>query len=132
MLYAELTHSPPGGRGKYDQELLFGCEAWHTVYATLRNSIEGFNGFVKDGAHEVLDDPERRRVRGVAAQSVFTALLLFAANLRKVITFLREEGAMETGVLKRLPRRRRSRSLRSWVPEGAEMQQSGPDPPLTA
>ena len=40
------------------------------MYATLRNSNEGMNGFIKDGAREAIDDPERRRIRGVAAQSV--------------------------------------------------------------
>jgi hypothetical protein len=35
-----------------------------------------------------LDNPERRRIRGVAAQSVFVAFLLVAANMRKTRTFL--------------------------------------------
>jgi hypothetical protein len=62
---------PPEYGAKYWQELLFGSEKWQTVYSTLRNSVEGLNGFVKDGAHEALPYPERRRVGGVAAQSVF-------------------------------------------------------------
>jgi len=37
------------------------------------------NGFVKDGAHEALGDPQRRRIRGVVAQSVLVAFLLLAA-----------------------------------------------------
>ena len=58
--------------------------AWHARYATLRNTIEGLNGYVKDPAHEALAQPARRRVRGIAAQSLFTALLLTAANIRKI------------------------------------------------
>lgn len=54
------------------------------MYATLRSSVEDMNGFVKDGAREAIDDPERRRIRGRAAQSVFVALLICAANLRKI------------------------------------------------
>ena len=37
-------------------------------YATLRNTIEGLNGYAKDPAHEALAQPARRRVRGIAAQ----------------------------------------------------------------
>jgi hypothetical protein len=62
---------------------------------------------VKDGAREALDDPERRRVRGVAAQSVFVALLPAAPNLRKIATFVQEQAAIEAGTLRRFPRRRR-------------------------
>ena len=50
----------------------------------MRNTIEGLNGLVKDPAHEALAQPARRRVRGIAAQSIFTALLLMAANIRKI------------------------------------------------
>ena len=49
-----------------------------------RNTIEGLNGYVKDPAHQALAQPGRRRVRGIAAQSLFTALLLVAANIRKI------------------------------------------------
>ena len=42
---------------------------------------------MKDTAHEALAEPGRRRVRGTAAQSVFVALLLMAANFRKTTAF---------------------------------------------
>ena len=50
----------------------------------MRNTIEGLNGYAKDPAHQALAQPARRRVRGIAAQSLFTALLLMAANIRKI------------------------------------------------
>ena len=50
----------------------------------MRNTIEGLNGYAKDPAHQALAQPARRRVRGIAAQSIFTALLLIAANIRKI------------------------------------------------
>jgi hypothetical protein len=65
----------PEAGAKFSQELLFGSPDWHAVYATLRDSVEGFNGFVKDGAREALGDPQRRRLRGTAAQSVLVAFL---------------------------------------------------------
>ena len=42
-------------------ELAFGTEEWARVYATCRNTIEGWNGYVKDPAQEDLAAPGRRR-----------------------------------------------------------------------
>ena len=78
-----ITIAPDTG-ARYRQDLPYGSPAWHKTYATLRNTIEGLNGLVKDPAHEALAQPARRRVRGIAAQSIFTALLLMAANIRKI------------------------------------------------
>jgi len=78
-----ITIAPDVGV-RHRQTLSFGTEQWARRYATLRNTIEGLNGFVKDPAHEALAQPARRRVRGIAAQSLFCALLVVAANLRKI------------------------------------------------
>ena len=42
-------------------------------------------------SHQALAAPARRRVRGIAAQSIFVAMLLSAANLRKLAS-LAEKG----------------------------------------
>jgi hypothetical protein len=78
-----VTIAPDVG-ARYRQDLAFGSEEWQATYAAYRNTIEGLNGYMKDGAHEALADPSRRRVRGIAAQSVFVAFLVMAANLRKI------------------------------------------------
>ena len=78
-----ITIAPDTG-ARYRQDLPYGSPAWHQAYATLRNTIEGLNGYAKDPAHQALAQPGRRRVRGLAAQSIFTALLLMAANIRKI------------------------------------------------
>ena len=90
--------------------------AWHEQYATLRNTIEGLDGYAKDPARQALATPGRRRVRGIAAQSVFTALLLMAANIRKVRAW-RTLTVGDTAATARRARRRRA-SLRDYLPDG--------------
>lgn len=99
----------PGTGARHRQDLAFASEEWARTYATYRNTVEGLNGYVKDPAHEALAEAGRRRVRGIAAQSVFVTLLLMASNFRKVATF-REvvaEGRAEK-VAERARRRRTS------------------------
>jgi hypothetical protein len=107
---------PPDAGARYRQALPYGSEVWHARYATLRNTIEGLNGFVKDPAHEALAQPGRRRVRGIAAQSVFTALLLAAANIRKIRAWRELIPADKTRIASRA--RRRRTSLRDYLPDG--------------
>jgi hypothetical protein len=76
--------SPPDVGARYRQDLPHGSPARHARYATLRNTIQGLNGYAKDPAHQALAAPGRRRVRGTAPCSLFTALLLTAANIRKI------------------------------------------------
>lgn len=112
---------PPTAGAKLRQDMLFGSDEWHRRYSTARNTIEGFNGYVKDPAFEALDAPGRRRVRGRTAQHVFTALLVFAANVRKLHGWLRD--AVNVGGTLRSPAakaarklRRRTMSLRNYLP----------------
>jgi ferric-dicitrate binding protein FerR (iron transport regulator) len=81
-------------------------------YATLRNTIEGLNGYAKDPAHEALAQPARRRVRGIAAQSIFTALLLITANIRKIRAWRELTADGTTGSTARRA------SLRDHLPDG--------------
>jgi hypothetical protein len=111
-----ITIAPDTG-ARYRQDLPYGSPAWHRSYATLRNTIEGLNGLIKDPAHEALAQPARRRVRGIAAQSIFTALLLMAANIRKIRAW-RALTARDKARITRRARRRRS-SLRDYsLPDG--------------
>lgn len=90
---------------RHRQELRFATDEWHKRYATLRNSIEGLNGYLKDPCHEALSQPGRRRVRGIAPQSIFVTVLLMAANIRKIKGF-REEKAYQ--LKPQRPKRRRA------------------------
>ena len=109
-----ITIAPDIG-ARYRQDLPYGSPAWHRSYATLRNTIEGLNGFIKDPAHEALAQPARRRVRGIAAQSIFTALLLTAANIRKIRAWRALTARDKTRATQRAKRRRSS--LRDYLPD---------------
>ena len=95
------------------------------------------NGFIKDGAREAIDDAERRRIRGVAAQSVLVAFQLLAANIRKIERFLTNR-ATEAKKVRRLPSRRRTKSPQQWgpapptvvVPDPVDAS-GDPDPPVS-
>jgi hypothetical protein len=132
----ESVTLPAEAVAKYFQPLPHATPEWQAMYSTLRNSVEGMNGFIKDGAREAIDDPERRRIRGVAPQSVLVAFQLFAANLRKIDEFLTKRAA-EAKKVRTRPSRRRTQSLVTWAPESAATTDGGdatgdPDPPLTA
>jgi hypothetical protein len=103
-----VTIAPDVG-ARHRQDLRFGSSEWAETYATYRNTIEGMNGYIKDPAHECLQAPGRRRVRGLAAQSLLAALLVMAANFRKISAHrqLIEDGTAHK-VLERARRRRTS------------------------
>ena len=110
-----ITIAPDIG-ARYRQDLPYGSPAWHARYTTLRNTIEGLNGYAKDTAHQALAQPARRRVRGIAAQSIFTALLLMAANIRKIRAW-RALTARDKARITQRARQRRT-SLRDYLPDG--------------
>lgn len=121
---------PPDAGAKFAQELAYGSPEWKATYNKVRNANEGYNGYVKDD--ESLDLPRRRRVHGVAAQTVFAAFLHLAANIRKIRAFL-ERIAEEAGKLRRLPRRRKTKPLSDWSPDVHSVAPgSDPDPPSSA
>jgi len=72
---------------KLAQEIQYGSLEWESIYAHDRNTIEGSNGFLKDGAHEGIDIPSRRRMRGSTAQFVMITMLVVSGNLRKIQKF---------------------------------------------
>jgi ferric-dicitrate binding protein FerR (iron transport regulator) len=79
----------------------------------MRNTLEGLNGFIKDPAREALAQPARRRIRGITACALFTALLLMAANLRKIRAW-RTRATQQPATTRT---RRRRTSLRDHQPD---------------
>jgi hypothetical protein len=124
---------PPEAGAKFRQPLLYASAEWKATYNQLRNANEGMNGYVKDPAHEALGDPGRRRIRGVAGQSVFVAFLLMAANVRKIRAYVVARAQTAPGGARRYPRRRKTRSIELWRPAASGQRSvSDPDPPLIA
>ncbi len=111
---SSVTIAPDVG-ARHRQDLPYGSPAWQRTYATYRNTIEGTNGYLKDPAHEALAAPGRRRVRGLPAQSLFCALLVMAANVRKLAAY---RGLVAEGQTKEVARRARRRrtSLTEYLP----------------
>ncbi|MGY1845455.1 hypothetical protein [Modestobacter sp. SYSU DS0875] len=105
---------------KFRQPLPYGSDEQVDLFNTLRQSQEGMHGFAKDQAHEALDAPGRRRVRGKAAQSVFAAFLLAAASIRKIRAFITNATEDSSGAVY-VPRKpRRGEHARTGLPPGGE------------
>jgi hypothetical protein len=118
---------PPEAVAKLRQTLPYGTPEWAAIYHRLRNGVEGLNGIAKDGAYSAIGDPTRRRIRGIAAQTLFIALALTATNLNQIISFLNKSSEQPDGA-RRKPRKRRRHTapLADWAPNIAE--QSGAPP----
>ncbi|MGO8873556.1 MAG: hypothetical protein ACLQPH_19555 [Acidimicrobiales bacterium] len=128
----ETVTVPPVAGAKFYQFIPLGTPEHRKVYATLRNAVEGMNGFLKDSAFEGMGDPQRRRVRGVAAQSVLVAFQILAGNLRKIDTFLEKMSKTETdGAEERRTRRRRRTTdpVQKWLDGTGSAATGGRAPP---
>jgi hypothetical protein len=107
---------PPTAGAKHRQDLVYGTVEHSRIWGALRNASEGMHGFMKDSAFEGLGDAGRRRVRGVAAQSLFVAFAIFGANLRKIDSFNRNAVDEGNGLRSPRSRRRVNPSLRDFLP----------------
>ncbi len=70
------------------QPLLYGSKEHAAVHRNARNAQEGLHGFAKDDANEAIGNPGLRRRRGLAAQSLYAAVGLAVASIRKIVSFL--------------------------------------------
>ena len=132
MLQARDRDGAARGGAKFSQSLPFATPEHGKSYKALRNSVESTNGFLKDSAFETIGNPQRRRVRGVAAQSVLVAFRLLAGNLRKIDSFMKQQSkaqAEETG--RRQPRRRRrtTKPIQKWLDDFSAPGATGRAPP---
>ena len=111
---------PPNAGAKYAQTLPFGTPEWQTLYAAGRNTVEGFNAYAKDEARHALATPGRRRLRGYTAQHLLTAVIIAAANIRKIVSYLNKTtDDTEVNDTVRPPKRpkRRTVALATYKPD---------------
>lgn len=112
---------------KYLQDLPFGTDAHTDTYNALRQSQEGLHGFAKDEGKEALGSSGKRRMRGYAAQSLFAAVLLAAAGIRKVRSFLAKAKTDDNGDLY-VPRNKRNDDhAPTHLPPGTKGTRGDPD-----
>lgn len=112
---------PPDALSRYHQPKQYGTSEWHESYALLRNAIEGGNGHLKEASGPAIGDAGRRRIRGIAAQSVFVALGLFGLNLERINSFLMtcivgKDGVLRTRAKEKARLRRRVASIEDYAP----------------
>ncbi len=132
-LIAEVKGNPPApcrtevirASARHDhlahrQALPYGPRAWRDTYRRLRQSQEGFHGFAKDDAHQAIANAGRRRIRGLAGNTILLTLLVTAASIRKVARFLeeaRDQGLPDSGLY--VVRRTRPPRPYPFTPQGA-------------
>lgn len=69
---------------RHGRALAYGIERQQGLYKVLRGCVEHANARSKDPAHQDLEGGGRRRLRGFGAQSLLAAIIVMAANLRKL------------------------------------------------
>lgn len=108
-----VSFSPDAG-AKHFQHLPYATPEWRAAYNRPRNTIEGFNGLVKDESYTALHLSGLRRLRGYAAQYLLSTLIVVAANLRKIDSFYRRKAKDASKALRAA--KRRTVSLLSFAP----------------
>lgn len=117
---------PVEAGAKYGQALPYGTPEWQEAYSRPRNTIEGFNGYVKDPNREGLADPLRRRVRGYTAAFLFTTILVMSANLRKIDAFLTRTEEERNRPKPPRAKKQPTVSLKDYLPEPIAPAAHGP------
>jgi len=115
---------------KHQQDLPYESQEWNDVFHSLRNSVEGVNGTLKDDGVTGLDEPGNRRTTGLAATAFFAAFLVAAENLRRIADFYDAATMNDDGTMTRdLPRkkrkpRRKAPWTKDWLPDRAAAAQA--------
>lgn len=117
----ETVMVPAEAFSRYSQPKQYGTPEWHACYSLLRNAIEGGNGHLKEASGPAIGDSGRRRIRGIAAQSVSVALGLFSLNMQRIESFFIKcivgaDGVIRTRAKEQARIRRTTASLQDHAP----------------
>jgi hypothetical protein len=127
----QVTIKMPVGVGaKFGQELRFGSERWSKLYRTSRSTNEGTNGIAKR-AHPIdISNPNIRRVRGVAAQTILHSIQLMAINLDRIRAFLTAKVHDPDWSAKNQRRQKRAANSNPFSPRGTTSNRATGPPAL--
>lgn len=78
---------------RFVQALPYASPEWERTYRLLRSTMEGFNGYAKEGKHEALAATTNRRRRGFVNNLLVVAMTVAATNLRKIAAFFKVQAA---------------------------------------
>ena len=121
---------PVEAGAKFAQELQYMSPEWRKAFTGPRTTIEGQNGYLKNQSMFQLDQAGRRRLRGRAANHLMTALIVVAANIAKILTFLEDLKDDSKGLKNRAAKReRRRRRPYNWDGYTGRERPEEPDPP---
>lgn len=104
---------PPTAGAKFRQDVRYATREWFRLYRAARNFIESTNAFLKNQGRLALSSGDRRVARGYAKQYFLVTTLIFAANLKRINTYLWEEANPKTA---KQPRRRDQLNNFRWDP----------------
>lgn len=120
---------PVEAGAKFAQELQYMSPEWRKAFTDPRTTIEGQNGYLKNHSTFQLDQAGRRRLRGRAANHLMTALIVVAANVAKILTFLDDLKDDSKGLKERAAKRdRRRRRPYNWDGYTGRERPDEPDP----
>lgn len=113
-------------RAKYYQDVRYATSAWKALWSTLRNTVEGVNGYNKDPNWSDIEEAGRRRMRGFAAQAFLLACQILGSNIRKIETFMLKSTTTPTPA----PQTKQTSRRHKTTPDLARFKPGSSDPPL--
>ena len=98
---SKIKQQPVKSLQKYAHE----SEIW-TAYYGMRSLVEASNNLLKLASGDNIGDPKRRSGRGFAFHYIAATLAAASSNIRRIITFFRDEANRSTDVRVRSRRRK--------------------------